>query len=95
MKNKVFAVIVTIIAVLGIIFCFTGCTEQMMAREWGGTYTIELPKGEKLLEITWKDDNLFYLTRPMREDEFPETYTFNEDDAYDILEGKVIIIESR
>lgn len=95
MKNKIFAVIVTIIAVVGIIFCFTGCTEQTIAREWGGTYEIELPKGEKLIEVTWKDANLFYLTRPMHDDEYPETYKFQEDSEWGVWEGTVIIKESR
>lgn len=88
----------TIVVILGIllfIFCFTGCTAQHRAKEWGGNYTMELPKGEKLVEVTWKDSNIWYLTRPMRENDEPETYTFKEDSEWGVFEGTVTIIESR
>ena len=91
--NIILSLVITFLLTIGIIFSFTGCTRQIMAREFGGSYTIDLPKGEKLIEITWKDDDLFYLTRPMREDESPETYTFQQDSAYGIFEGSVTVVE--
>ena len=57
--------------------------------------TIELPKGQKLEEITWKDADLWYLTRPMREDENAETHTFQESTEFGVLEGTVTIIETK
>lgn len=89
--KKIYLVLLIITA----IFCFSGCTDKTIAREWGGSTTLELPAGEKLIEITWKDACLWYLTRPMRDDEFPETYTFQEDSEWGIFEGTVTIIESR
>lgn len=71
----------------------TGC--QSMARSFGGTHTIELPKNEKLELITWKDDELWYLTRPMREGEEPEIWTYQESANFGVVEGKVIIKESK
>lgn len=71
----------------------TGC--QSMARNLGGTHTIELPKNEKLELITWKDDELWYLTRPMREGEKAETWTYQESTDFGVVEGKVIIKESK
>ena len=71
----------------------TGC--QSMARSFGGTHTIELPKNEKLELITWKDDELWYLTRPMREGEKAETWTYQESTDFGVVEGKVIIKESK
>ncbi len=44
----------------------TGC--QGIAKNYGGDISLELEAGLKLEEITWKDDSLWYLTRPMRED---------------------------
>jgi hypothetical protein len=41
--------------------------------------TVELEPGQKLEEITWKEDSLWILSRPMRDDEVPETHTFYED----------------
>ena len=45
--------------------------------------------------ITWKDDSLWYLTRPMRADEFAETHVFEQSSAWGIFEGTVTIIESQ
>ena len=50
---------------------------------------------EKLEEITWKDDSLWYLTRPMKEDEEAETHTFRQDSEWGVFEGTVTIIERK
>lgn len=82
------------ILLLAMIFCLTGC--QNTTKNWGGSMTIELPKGQKLEEITWKgDSDLWYLTRPMREDEVAETHTFQQDTEFGIFEGTVTIIETK
>lgn len=48
-------------------FVLLGCSGcgNMVAKSYGGTVNIDLPVGEKLAEVTWKDNN----TRPMREGE--------------------------
>ncbi len=55
-----------------------GCGRNDVTRSFGGEKTIELDPGRKLEEITWKDADIFLLTRPMREDEKPETHIFQE-----------------
>ena len=75
-------------------FMLTGCTEQTITKEFGGDMTINLEPGQKLEEITWKDDNLWYVTRPMRDDEFAETHTFQESSEFGLIEGTVYIVES-
>ena len=73
--------------------CLTGCHNA--TRSFGGSMTIELPKGQKLEEITWKDADLWYLTRPMREDENAEIHTFQESTEFRVFEGTVTIIETK
>ena len=92
MTRKIIAVCISLLMLFAIIFCFSGCA-QSMAKSYGGEYTIDLPEGQKLLEITWKEDELWYLSRPMREDEYPETYTWQEDSVFGIWEGTVTIVE--
>lgn len=76
------------------VLCLTGC--QNTTKNWGGSMTIELPKGQKLEEITWKgNSDLWYLTRPMREDEVAETHTFQQDTEFGVFEGTVTIIETK
>ena len=90
MKKKIIAGIMLLIA-LG---CgLTGC--KSVAKNMGGTVTIDVPKGQKVIEATWKDSNLWYLTRPIRKDEEPETFTLQEDSNFGIIEGKVIFKESK
>ena len=83
-----------IIAILMVAIILSGCHEA--TRNFGGSMTLELPKWQKLEEITWKNDAaLWYLTRPMRDDEKPETHTFKADTEWGVFEGTVTIIESR
>lgn len=69
------------------------CTEKQRAKSLGGSFTVELPKDQKLIEATWKGEDLWYLTRPRREGEPIETYTFKEDSSFGVLEGSVIFKE--
>ena len=71
----------------------TGC-DQGVARSFGGDMTLELELGQKLEMITWKDDSLWYLTRPMQDGEKPETHTFQQSSEFGVFEGTVTIIES-
>lgn len=89
---------IAILLAVSIIFCFTGCTENNLVTNWGGEMTVDLPAGQKLEEITWKiDDNgdshLWYLMRPMHEDEYPETHVFQEKSSWGLWEGTVTIVE--
>lgn len=70
-----------------------GCGRNGATRTFGGEQTIELEPGRKLEEITWKDADIFLLTRPMREGEEPETHTFQEISNWGVFEGTVTIVE--
>lgn len=89
--KKLSLVLIGIIAII----CLSSCTRQMLTREWGGEMTIELPKGQELMMVTWKDDDLFYLTRPMAPDYVPTTKTFQESSSFGIMESTVYFKESR
>lgn len=78
-----------------IILLFIGCTKNQMARRYGRTMTIKLEPGQRLMEATWKDNNLFYLTEPMDPDYEPKTKTFHEDSNFGVIESTVIFVETR
>ena len=80
---------------LGVMICFTFTGCQMATKSFGGSTTIILEENEKLEEITWKDDSLWYLTRPMTEDDTAETHTFKQSSNFGMLEGTVTIIETK
>ena len=90
MKKK----IITGLCVLSTICMLTGC--QSATRSMGGSTTINLEPNQKLELITWKDDDsLWYLTRPMREDEEAETHTYQQSSEFHLFEGTVTIIETK
>lgn len=86
-----------IILIFTAIICIvlTSCTRQQMTREFGGKMEIRLPAGQELMMVTWKENDLFYLTRPMFPDYAPVTKTFKESSSFGIMESTVLFIESR
>jgi len=66
--------------------------KQKMAKNFGGSMTVELAPNTKLLNATWKNNSLWLLTSP-RIDEKPTTYNFIEKTSMGILQGNVIIVE--
>ncbi len=71
----------------------TGC--QGATKSLGGSMTLNLEPNQKLEEITWKDDSLWYLTRPMTDDDIAETHTFQQQSEFGVFEGTVTIIETK
>lgn len=90
MKKIIFGILVSVI--LG--FGFTSCT-QCTSRNFGGDMTITLKPGEKLLEVTWKNNNIWYLTEPMDSNYVPKVKIFKESSMVGVLEGTVTFIETR
>lgn len=84
MKRIYAGVLLCAVLSLGLL---TGC-DQGVARSLGGDMTLELEM------ITWKDDSLWYLTRPMQDGEEPETHTFQQSSEFGVFEGTVTIVES-
>ena len=77
----------------------TSCTDQQRANSFGGSYTLNLPTGQKLVNVTWKgESDIWYLTRPMTVKDSIETYTFSQSKGtmFDITgDGTVTVVESK
>jgi len=58
------------------------CTQNQRARIFGGTANINFPCNKKLVNITFKKDNLWMLTRPLNATDTLESYEFNEDSSW-------------
>lgn len=56
---------------------------------------VELEPNQKLVEVTWKNDSLWFLTKNMQEDDVAESYKFYEKDTLGLLEGSVHITETK
>lgn len=88
MKKIILAL--AILITIGLTSCSKFC-----ARNFGGYTEVRLEPGEKLVEVTWKDANLWYLVEPMEDDYVPKTKVFKESSNAGILEGTVTFIERR
>ena len=71
----------------------SGCNP--VTRKMGGDMTVHLKPGEKLVNVTWKEASLWFLTRPMKASDSVETYKFKEDSTWGVLEGTVTIVEHK
>lgn len=87
-----------IFVVLGIVastFFIGGCTSNSRARVWGGDMKIDLAPGEKLLEATWKEAELWYLTEQADSNYIPKVKVFKESSRFGVMEGSVTFVEHK
>ena len=85
---------IALLMVSATLIAATGCSNTA-AKHFGGTMDLSLPKGQKLVNITWKENDLWTLTRPMTEEDVAETYEFKANTNFGIVEGKVLIKENK
>jgi len=79
---------------ISIILISISCTNNNRARNWGGTERIYLPKNERLIGATWKDDDIWYLTEPMPANYIPQIKKLTEKSSFGAYEGTLLFIES-
>ena len=79
MKNLV-AILVTMVVM-------SSCTENVRARHFGGTETLALKPNEKVLNVTWKDNEMWVCTQ----DTITRVVYFREKSSWGVVEGTVII----
>lgn len=74
-----------------VITTITSCTQNNSARMWGGEETIYLETGERLVNVTWKQTDLWLLTK--QDTTKPSTYSFRGKSSFGVMEGEIIIKE--
>jgi hypothetical protein len=72
-----------------------GCNSQLGARHNGGTFEVRVPCDQVVFDVTWKGDSLWYATQSPGPNWAPETKRFRESSLLGVLEGEVVLIESR
>lgn len=76
--RKIFILAVAIISL-------ASCTANERARNYGGTETVEIPEGRILINCTWKQDDLWVLTK----DTTTGKMYFNEKSSWGVMEGEI------
>jgi hypothetical protein len=84
-----------VLSILLLAITLASCTENARVKSFGGEGTLNLPKGQKLVNVTWKETELWYLTRSMNSTDVAETYQFQEESSFGIMEGTYNIVESK
>lgn len=90
MKRISFLFIIT-----ALMFCASGCTDNSLTKHFGGNTSIKLEKGEKLMNVVFQENDIWYLTRKMKSTDIPECYKFQEKSRFGVLEGTVNICEQK
>ena len=75
----------TILIITTAIISLASCTDKQRARQCGGTETVDMPEGRILVNCTWKQDNLWVLTKDTATGEM----YFNEKSSFGVLEGEI------
>ena len=65
----------------------SSCTENVRARHFGGTETLALKPNEKVLNVTWKDNEMWVCTQ----DTITRVVYFREKSSWGVVEGTVIL----
>ena len=94
MRTKIIYATLIIVITLILVILLSGCG-QSYVRDFGGTMKLNLPDNTKLESITWKERSLWYLTRPMTENDIAETYTYQQSSEFGIIEGSILITETK
>lgn len=69
------------------------CTENEMAKNFGGTMNVDLPANTEFVTATWKDRELWYVHRPRKQGETIDIITMQEVSNYGLVEGTVNFVE--
>jgi hypothetical protein len=65
----------------------SSCTENVRARHFGGTETLALNPNEVVLNVTWKDNEMWVCTK----DTITGVVYFREKSNWGVMEGTVIL----
>lgn len=83
------------IVVIAAIMLLPSCTDNDRVKNWGGTAQFTIPANEKFVNVTWKETELWIVTRDrITADTTYDTYRFQEKSGLGIIEGTYIIKES-
>jgi hypothetical protein len=63
------------------------CTDNQRAKHWGGTEEIQLKPNEVVLNVTWKESEMWICTK----DTVTGVTYFREKSNWGVMEGTVIL----
>ena len=83
--NKMKRLLFLLLIIIAIAVSVSSCTENERAKNYGGKEEITLKPSEEFVNATWKDDNLWLITK----DTLTNEYIMREKSSYGIWEGEI------
>ena len=71
------------------------CTDNQRTKVFGGSMAVQVPCDQQVFDVTWKGENFWYATQPTTSGWNPQTKRFIEYSSYGLVEGEVLLVESR
>jgi uncharacterized lipoprotein YehR (DUF1307 family) len=78
--KKIFVIVIAAMSL-------ASCTENERARRFGGVEEVELKPNEVVLNVTWKENEMWVCTK----DTTTNTVYFREKSSWGVMEGTVIL----
>jgi len=82
-----------LMAICLITIVIMSCTQNQRAKQWGGTAYYSIPADKEFVFATWKESDLWIVTKPREVGHEPKVYTMTEESSWGVLQGGVIITE--
>lgn len=76
-----------LLVALAISSVFSSCTDNQMARNYGGTEEVTLQDNHELLNVTWKQDDMWIITK----DTTTNICYAQEKSSWGLLEGTIVL----
>lgn len=86
-------IVLGIVVVFGLLILNTSCTKNQRAKQFGGNIDYSIPANEKFVNITWKEDEMWIVTRKRISTDKREVFYFTEKSSFGLMEGKVTLTE--
>ena len=83
--NLIHKLIVSFTIILTATLGLTSCTNNSWSRQFGGDQHLTLPANHELVNVTWKGDDMWILTK----DTLTNICSFHEKSSYGLLEGNI------
>ena len=71
------------------------CTDNQRAKVLGGSVAVRVPCDQQVFDVTWKGENVWYATQPAPVGWSPQVKRFIEYSSYGVIEGELVLNESR
>jgi hypothetical protein len=80
---------------IALVLTLIACTDNQRTKAFGGSMSVQIPCDQQVFDVTWKGEDLWYATQPAGQGWRPETKRFAEYSSYGMIQGEVILTESR